>query len=382
MPELAAKRRPRHRDHERRHAAGRRRQGGRRRGDGRGRVPRRAPGAAAADDPGRLHARRGGRAGRELFDLERFGARLRLHARRLRGGRVHDETFTAASADVRSGASTSIPGFATGKLVNATRLAGEILAKLPPDSPGGDRRPRGVHPRLLGRGLGRRGDDPRDRARLRRRPARRHVALLRTVAEDVVATEPRADSRSRSSRSTRTCAVPRRAAGGRRRGRGGAPARGVRAAPRRRSAAARTARSSARAGSRRRTCSPAGTSSTRVREWASAQDMASAAAVAVRLAGVWAERGLSRGALGELSRRPASCGRCATANVRPAGSAPGWDGRVLCRPRGSAAPGVRLPAPDARARRGARRAACRARRRGGLRARPGAGGGAPDAGRR
>ena len=28
-----------------------------------------------------------------------------------------------------------------------------------------------------------------------------------------------------------------------------------------------------------------------VREWASAQDMASAAAVAVRLAGVWAERG-------------------------------------------------------------------------------------------
>ena len=122
-------------------------------------------------------------------------------------GEFTDETFTAASADVRIRGVDVHPGFATGKLVNATRLAGRDPRRAAARAhPGGDRRPRGVHPRLLGRGLGRRGDDPHDRARLRRRPARRATSRCSARSPRTSWRPSRArTSRSRSSRSTRTC---------------------------------------------------------------------------------------------------------------------------------------------------------------------------------
>ena len=131
MPELPQGG-PGHRDLERRHAARRRRQGRRGRDHGRGRAPRRAPRAP------RPKLRIGFTPDEEigegptLFDIERFGA-LRVHARRLDPRRApgrdvhrHQGVVTVHGVDVH-------PGFATGKLVNAARLAGRVLAALPPD---------------------------------------------------------------------------------------------------------------------------------------------------------------------------------------------------------------------------------------------------------
>ena len=46
-------------------------------------------------------------------------------------GELQDETFTAAEAIITIHGVDVHPGFATGKLVNAARLAGRVLAALP-----------------------------------------------------------------------------------------------------------------------------------------------------------------------------------------------------------------------------------------------------------
>src|ERR671923_12078 len=48
-------------------------------------------------------------------------------------GELQDETFTASEAIVTIRGVETHPGFATGKMVNASRLAGEVLAALPAD---------------------------------------------------------------------------------------------------------------------------------------------------------------------------------------------------------------------------------------------------------
>jgi tripeptide aminopeptidase len=71
--------------------------------------------------------------GATLFDLERFGA---LCAYTLDGstiGGIQDETFSAVEAIVTVEGVDVHPGFATGKLVSALRLAGEIVSALPQD---------------------------------------------------------------------------------------------------------------------------------------------------------------------------------------------------------------------------------------------------------
>ena len=55
--------------------------------------------------------------------------RLRVHVRRLRGGRVHRRDVHGRLGRREDPRRRRAPGFATGKLVNATRLAGEILAR-------------------------------------------------------------------------------------------------------------------------------------------------------------------------------------------------------------------------------------------------------------
>lgn len=71
--------------------------------------------------------------GASLFDVEAFGA---LCAYTIDGstlGELQDETFTAAEAIVTIEGVDVHPGFATGKLVNAARLASRIVAELPAD---------------------------------------------------------------------------------------------------------------------------------------------------------------------------------------------------------------------------------------------------------
>ena len=71
--------------------------------------------------------------GPALFDVERFGA---AGAYTLDGsslGELQDETFSAAEVTVTIDGVDAHPGWAYGTLVNATRLAGEIVARLPAD---------------------------------------------------------------------------------------------------------------------------------------------------------------------------------------------------------------------------------------------------------
>jgi tripeptide aminopeptidase len=71
--------------------------------------------------------------GASLFDVEAFGA---LCAYTLDGstlGELQDETFTGAEAIITIEGVDVHPGFATGKLVNAARLASRIVAELPGD---------------------------------------------------------------------------------------------------------------------------------------------------------------------------------------------------------------------------------------------------------
>jgi tripeptide aminopeptidase len=129
--------------------------------------------------------------GATLFDVERFGA---LCAYTLDGsslGELQDETFSAMEAIVTIHGVDVHPGFATGKLVNAARLAARVLAALPsdtltPETTSG--RDGFIHPyevqatagRATIRAIVRDFDDDR---------LAQHVELLRRTAEAVVGAE-------------------------------------------------------------------------------------------------------------------------------------------------------------------------------------------------
>ena len=131
--------------------------------------------------------------GATLFDIERFGARCAYTMDGSIIGELQDETFTAAEAIVTVRGVEVHPGFATGKLVNATRLAGRIVSALPPD----------LTPEVT---EGREGfihvyevDARTGRAEIRAIVRdfdddllERHIDVLRKTAEEIVAGEPRA----------------------------------------------------------------------------------------------------------------------------------------------------------------------------------------------
>jgi tripeptide aminopeptidase len=131
--------------------------------------------------------------GATLFDIERFGAGRAYTVDGSSLGELQDETFTAAEAIVTIEGHDVHPGFATGKLVNAARLAGRVLAALPPEltpeaTSGRDGfihvyDVEGTAGRAVIHAIVRDFDDER---------LAEHVAVLRRVAEDVVAGEPRA----------------------------------------------------------------------------------------------------------------------------------------------------------------------------------------------
>jgi tripeptide aminopeptidase len=131
--------------------------------------------------------------GATLFDLERFGARCAYTLDGSEVGELQDETFTAAEVVIRITGVDIHPGYATGKLVNAARLAGRVAAALPDDlTPEATSDRQGfLHVYEL------RGDAAHAELRLIARDfdddkLAAHVALARRTAQEVVGAQPRA----------------------------------------------------------------------------------------------------------------------------------------------------------------------------------------------
>ncbi len=130
-------------------------------------------------------------AGAELFDVERFGAHCAYTLDGSTIGELQDETFTAAEAIVTIHGYDVHPGFARGILVSAIRVAGQVLAALPPElSPEQtDNRDGYIHPITL------EGDTPKATIRFIVRDfdddlLAQHVELLRSIAQRVVDANP------------------------------------------------------------------------------------------------------------------------------------------------------------------------------------------------
>jgi tripeptide aminopeptidase len=132
--------------------------------------------------------------GPTLFDLDRFGAPAAYTIDGSQPGELQDETFSAKEVTLTVHGVDIHPGFATGKMVNAARLAAQIVAALPSDelTPETTSDREGfIHPvsseasaskaevQFIVRDF---DDELLDQ----------HVALVRRTAEEVLAAEPRA----------------------------------------------------------------------------------------------------------------------------------------------------------------------------------------------
>jgi tripeptide aminopeptidase len=132
--------------------------------------------------------------GASLFDIERFGAECAYTLDGSQPGELQDETFSAAEARLTVHGVDIHPGWAKGKLVNAARLAARIVAALPADrlTPETTEGREGyVHPHLI------EGTAARTEVRVIVRDfddelLEQHIELVRRTAEQVVAGEPRA----------------------------------------------------------------------------------------------------------------------------------------------------------------------------------------------
>jgi tripeptide aminopeptidase len=229
--------------------------------------------------------------GATLFDVERFGARCAYTLDGSQPGELQDETFSAAEVTIRVHGVEVHPGWAKGVLVNAARLLARIFAALPSDRltpETTDGREGFIHPYELHgdageavlRAIVRDFDDE---------ALAGHVALMRRTAEEIVATEPQAtlefDVREQYPNMKRYLAdVPE----------------AVEAAERAlRAEGIEPVRTPIRGGTDGSRLSAMGLPTPNlftggheyhsVREWASLQDMASAAATVVRLAEAWTE---------------------------------------------------------------------------------------------
>ncbi|HEY1507913.1 MAG TPA: peptidase T [Solirubrobacteraceae bacterium] len=132
--------------------------------------------------------------GASLFDIERFGALCAYTIDGSEIGELQDETFSAIEVAITVHGVDVHPGHATGKLVNALRLAARIVAALPadtltPETTSG--REGFIHPYSLTgtpataklTAIVRDFDDSK---------LDRHVELLERTANEVVGAEPRA----------------------------------------------------------------------------------------------------------------------------------------------------------------------------------------------
>jgi tripeptide aminopeptidase len=127
------------------------------------------------------------------FPVETFGAAIAYTVDGSTAGELQAETFSGAQVRMRIHGRSIHPGWANGELVNAIKLAAEILARLPqdrlsPETTGG--REGYVHPVLM------HGDSSEVELRFIARDFENgrlaeHVAFLRSLAEEVAAAEPR-----------------------------------------------------------------------------------------------------------------------------------------------------------------------------------------------
>jgi tripeptide aminopeptidase len=129
-----------------------------------------------------------------LFDIEHFGAQCAYTVDGSEIGEVQSETFSADEITITIDGVDVHPGHATGKLVNALRLAARVVAELPavglsPETT--SEREGFIHPFELTATAG----HARVRALVRdfdNEKLAEHVALARETAERVVGEEPRA----------------------------------------------------------------------------------------------------------------------------------------------------------------------------------------------
>src|SRR5215217_2201048 len=229
--------------------------------------------------------------GATLFDVERFGAACAYTLDGSQPGEIQDETFSGTEVAVIYEGVDIHPGWATGKLVNAVRLAGRLLARLPADrlTPETTQEREGfIHPYVIS------GDAGRAEVRFIARDfddalLAEHITLIRRMAEEVAAEEPR----------SRVTVLERPQYPNMRRFVDGFPQvvdvaeRAIRAE------GIEPIKEPIRGGTDGSVLSARGLPTPNlftggheyhsVREWASVHDMASAAAVVVRLAGLWAE---------------------------------------------------------------------------------------------
>ena len=228
--------------------------------------------------------------GATLFDLARFGAECAYTLDGSQLGELQDETFSAEEAIVTITGVDVHPGQATGKLVNALRLASRVVAGLPADrlTPETTSARQGfIHVFEL------EGSPARARIRAIVRDfeedlLRDHVELLEHTARAVLADEPRArleiDVRRQYSNMRRYLEA--------------APEVTAAADAAIRAEGIEPVRVPIRGGTDGSRLSEMGLPTPNiftgahefhsVREWASVQDMAAAAASVVRLAEVWA----------------------------------------------------------------------------------------------
>jgi tripeptide aminopeptidase len=230
--------------------------------------------------------------GATLFDVPRFGARCAYTLDGSELGELQEETFSAYEVTITIRGVEVHPGQATGKLVNALRLAARIVASLPadtltPETTSG--REGFIHPtELTGRAgkaqmrfIVRDFDDQR---------LDEHLALLERVAREVVGAEPRAQLEFDVHEQYRNLGSVLREV----------PEVSAAAEAAIRAEGIEPIRQPIRGGTDGSRLSEMGLPTPNiftgghdnhsVREWASLQDMAAAAAVVVRLAEVWASQ--------------------------------------------------------------------------------------------
>jgi tripeptide aminopeptidase len=127
------------------------------------------------------------------FPVDSFGAAVAYTVDGSTAGELQAETFSGAQVRMRIHGRSIHPGWAKGELVNAIKLASEIVARLPRDarSPETTEGREGyVHPVLV------EGDSAAVELRFIARDFEddrldEHVAFLRGIAEEVAAAEPR-----------------------------------------------------------------------------------------------------------------------------------------------------------------------------------------------
>lgn len=133
-------------------------------------------------------------AGTDHFDIEAFGAEIAYTLDGSTAGEIQDETFSALQACVAFVGRSVHPGSAKGVMVNAVKLAAEFVRRLPMErlSPETTEEREGfVHPARVD------GNDGRCTVELILRAfdedeLTAHEALMRRIADDVLASEPRA----------------------------------------------------------------------------------------------------------------------------------------------------------------------------------------------